>query len=311
MERRLPTPRRLAQATLLLLSVTHAAENTTAHIESLDGNTTGPSSIRQNSSSERRLPFFLNLTALRNFTTHAANRSGHAARARLRDVYSSHLRPAGERARHAAALGTDAAVRRLRSAPRAFLRWLDGVRRSMWAAMMEQLREWLESAREYGGEAKTSARTLWRTFMRRDRAVSRVLRKGAARQWYELLRVRRKASKKQLKDAYRKLAKRVHPDKTKDDRAEKAFNVLRDAFDLLSDSDQRARYDKELQRADEILAQKRREQRRKAKQIALKALRDGARFAKLVAAALFEQAQEHPRIAIGVIAVLGLLLSPS
>ena len=179
----------------------------------------------------------------------------------------------------------------------------------MWAAMMEQLRDCSESAREYGGELKASTRSLWRTFMRRDRAVSRVLSKGAARRWYALLRVRRKATKRQLKDAYRKLAKRVHPDKTKDDRAERAFNVLRDAFDLLSDPDQRARYDKELMREDEKLAQKRREQRKRAKQIALRALRDGTRLTKLVAAALWEQAQEYPRVAIGVLAVLALLLS--
>ena len=183
------------------------------------------------------------------------------------------------------------------------------MRRSLWAAILEQLHEWMQSAQEYGGELKASVRSLWRTYIRRDRAVSRVLSKGAAREWYALLRVRRKASKRQLKDAYRKLAKRVHPDKTKDDRAEKAFNVLRDAFDLLSDPDQRARYDKELQRADERLAQKRRDQRRKAKQIALKALRDGARLTKVVGSILWEQAQEYPRVAIGILIVLGLLLS--
>jgi curved DNA-binding protein CbpA len=35
------------------------------------------------------------------------------------------------------------------------------------------------------------------------------------------MRVRRSASKKKLKEAYRRLAKRVHPDKTADERAGK------------------------------------------------------------------------------------------
>ena len=46
--------------------------------------------------------------------------------------------------------------------------------------------------------------------------------------------MRRKATKKQLKDGYRRLAKRCHPDKTRDDRANMAFDALRDAFDLLT-----------------------------------------------------------------------------
>ena len=167
----------------------------------------------------------------------------------------------------------------------------------------------MEWAREYGGELGASARSLWRTLVRRDRAVSRVLRKGSQRQWYQLLKVRRKATKKQLKEAYRKLAKRVHPDKTKDDRAERAFNMLRDAFDLLNDADQRKRYDKELERADEQLAQRRRRQREKAIALALASMKRGARMGKVVGLALWEMAQENPRVAIGVVAVLALLLS--
>ena len=80
-----------------------------------------------------------------------------------------------------------------------------------------------------------------RTWWRRDREVSRILHRASERRWYRLLRVRRKATKRQLKDAYRRLAKRVHPDKTRDDRAAAAFDTLRDALDLLNDEEQRAR----------------------------------------------------------------------
>ena len=51
----------------------------------------------------------------------------------------------------------------------------------------------------------------------------------------------RRRSAKELKASYRRLAKRVHPDKTADPRATLAFKTLRDAFDLLSDESQRER----------------------------------------------------------------------
>jgi len=95
------------------------------------------------------------------------------------------------------------------------------------------------------------ARGILSAYRKRNREVSRILRRSGAGRWYEVLQVRRTASKKQLKDGYRQLAKRVHPDKTRDQRAEQAFNALRDAYDLLSDPEQRARYDQRLARQDE------------------------------------------------------------
>ena len=300
----------LAVAPLLLSSLLCAAASDviTEKEPSIDNTSTNASYAYANASSPTGFLHF-HLTALHNFTARAANRSAHAAHAQWTRAYTSYIQPSAQRAQKGASSAGRAAKLGLRAAPGMLLRWLNGLRRSLWEALTEQLGEWMEWAREYGGELGASARSLWRTLVRRDRAVSRVLRKGSQRQWYQLLKVRRKATKKQLKDAYRKLAKRVHPDKTKDDRAERAFNMLRDAFDLLNDADQRKRYDKELERADEQLAQRRRRQREKAIALALASMKRGARMGKVVGLALWEMAQENPRVAIGVVAVLALLLS--
>ena len=214
-------------------------------------------------------------------------------------------------ARRGAVAAPAATARATRRQLIALLQWLDRSRRDLCAEFIELLIDWQTWAQQLGAELLGTARSLWKTFWQRDRAVSRVLRKAAAREWYQLLKVRRRASKKQLKDAYRKLAKRVHPDKTRDDRATHAFDVLRDAYEVLSDAETRKRYDKELAKADEQAAQKRRKQREVAKQVAMRVLRKALRVGRIVAAALWERAVENPRVAAGVLAVLALLLMPS
>ena len=62
---------------------------------------------------------------------------------------------------------------------------------------------------------------------------------------YDILGVGRDASEQDIKSAYRKLAKQLHPDRNKDnpDAAEK-FSDITKAYDMLSDKTQRARYDR-------------------------------------------------------------------
>ena len=66
---------------------------------------------------------------------------------------------------------------------------------------------------------------------------------------------RRRASKKQCREAYRRLAKRIHPDKSRDHRASAAFTALRDAYEFLSDEQRRSQYDVQLA-SEHTLAQK-------------------------------------------------------
>lgn len=67
----------------------------------------------------------------------------------------------------------------------------------------------------------------------------------AKRDYYEILGLSREASQDDIKQAYRRLARKYHPDVNPDDpRAEEKFKELKEAYDILSDPDNRARYDR-------------------------------------------------------------------
>lgn len=62
---------------------------------------------------------------------------------------------------------------------------------------------------------------------------------------YAILGVSRGASEKDIKSAYRKLAKQLHPDTNQDNpKAAERFSEVTRAYDLLSDKDRRARFDR-------------------------------------------------------------------
>ena len=65
------------------------------------------------------------------------------------------------------------------------------------------------------------------------------------RDFYEILDVSKNASKEEIKKAYRKQALKFHPDKNPgDDSAEEKFKEAAEAYEVLSDDDKRARYDR-------------------------------------------------------------------
>ena len=62
---------------------------------------------------------------------------------------------------------------------------------------------------------------------------------------YTLLGVPRSASEADIKKAYRKLAKELHPDANKDNpKAAERFSEVTQAYDILGDADKRARFDR-------------------------------------------------------------------
>ena len=65
---------------------------------------------------------------------------------------------------------------------------------------------------------------------------------------YDILGVDRKARLAEIKRAYRRLARKFHPDLNPGDkRAEERFKQISEAYDVLSDSEKRKKHDRELQ----------------------------------------------------------------
>ncbi|MFC1897772.1 molecular chaperone DnaJ [Chloroflexota bacterium] len=64
------------------------------------------------------------------------------------------------------------------------------------------------------------------------------------RDYYEVLGIARHATDEEIKRAFRKLAFQYHPDRNRNDGAEDRFKEINEAYEVLSDSDKRAAYDR-------------------------------------------------------------------
>ena len=64
------------------------------------------------------------------------------------------------------------------------------------------------------------------------------------RDYYDILGINKRASSQELKSAYRKLAKKYHPDTNPNDKkAEQLFKEVTEAYNVLSDDEKRKLYD--------------------------------------------------------------------
>ncbi len=62
--------------------------------------------------------------------------------------------------------------------------------------------------------------------------------------YYQILGISRDASKEEIKRAYRRLARKYHPDVNKESGAEERFKEINRAYEILSEPETRARYDR-------------------------------------------------------------------
>lgn len=70
--------------------------------------------------------------------------------------------------------------------------------------------------------------------------------------FYKILGVEKTADDKEIKKAYRKLAREYHPDRNPGDKkAEKMFLQISEAYEILSDKEKKEIYDKKLNNPDE------------------------------------------------------------
>ncbi|WP_277673710.1 molecular chaperone DnaJ [Piscibacillus halophilus] len=63
------------------------------------------------------------------------------------------------------------------------------------------------------------------------------------RDYYEVLGVSKDASKEEIKKAYRKLARKYHPDVSQEDNAADKFKEVKEAYEVLSNAQKRQQYD--------------------------------------------------------------------
>src|SRR4030043_1571882 len=67
----------------------------------------------------------------------------------------------------------------------------------------------------------------------------------AAKNYYDILGVKKSATDKDIKQAYRRLARKYHPDVNPGNQsAEAKFKEMNAAFEVLSDKEKRQKYDK-------------------------------------------------------------------
>jgi len=95
--------------------------------------------------------------------------------------------------------------------------------------------DWGDDYEEIGKRKNTKEDEEFRNAARNDKLPN----------YYEILGVPKYATQEEIKNKFRELAKKTHPDKTKED-SEEAMVELNKAYEVLSDEERKEKYDKYL-----------------------------------------------------------------
>jgi molecular chaperone DnaJ len=95
--------------------------------------------------------------------------------------------------------------------------------------------EWNADGEDFlGGKKKTKESEEFRKMLQESRLPD----------YYSMLRVPSDATKREIKESFRRLVKEYHPDKTRDEKTAEKLAEINKAYEILSDDEKRKTYDR-------------------------------------------------------------------
>ncbi|MFB5604307.1 MAG: DnaJ domain-containing protein [Candidatus Nitrosomaritimum aestuariumsis] len=79
-----------------------------------------------------------------------------------------------------------------------------------------------------------------------DERFRKAARDSTLPDYYKIMEISRGASQEEIKKKYRELAKKMHPDKSKDQSTQETMAEINKAYEILSNKERREKYDKYL-----------------------------------------------------------------
>jgi len=77
-----------------------------------------------------------------------------------------------------------------------------------------------------------------------DAEFRKAARNSTLPDFYKILDIPKTANQEEIKKKYRELAKKLHPDKSKDEKTKEIMAEINKAYEILSDKDRKEKYDK-------------------------------------------------------------------